>query len=134
MAVIGSDEWLDEVCRAVNASTTFRERARGWHQPVGLGFEDHGKAWWAMLHLDDGMCTGAEAVDHDTFAAAELRISGSVDRWLRLLTGGIDPLRCLMLQRLELVGDPLRTLKFLPAAKALLAAAVSVPVQTPANA
>lgn len=135
MAVIGSEQWLAAVRDAINASDVFRERAAGWDSPVGLAFRDaDGADRHVLLHLVDGACEQAEVVDAESFEAAEIRIAGPVDRWYRVLTGRMDPLRCLVLHRLELVGDPLRVVKFLPAAKALLAAAVTVDVQAPARA
>lgn len=126
MVALGTASWLSEIQDAINASDSFRDRASAWNEPLALGLDGANGSWFARLHLADGRCERVEVVDEEDFLDAKVRIRGPEDRWEQVLTARVDPLRCLLLHRLELVGDPLRTMKFLPAAKALLSACASV--------
>ena len=121
---LGDPAWLAAAAQAVDASEEYRRRAAGWRWPLGLGFVDAER--YAVLDLHDGHCAGARPVDRREFAQAPFRLSGSVEVWQRVLRGRTEPMRCILLHQLELAGDRLTALRYLPAAKAMLDAMATV--------
>lgn len=131
---LGTAAWLRSVADAINASETCRERAGGWRWPLGLGFldpTDGARDRYGVLDLHDGTCRGAVACDVAAFEQAPFRLSAPYDRWDRLLHGHMDPMRCMLLGDVQLDGDRLTALRYLPAAKALLDAMATVETDVP---
>lgn len=131
---LGTASWLRSVAAAINASDTYRDRAGGWCWPLGLGFldpVDDARARYGVLDLHDGTCRGAVACDRAGFERAPFRLSAPYDRWDQLLHGHLDAMRCILLGDVQLDGDRLTALRYLPAAKAMLDAMATVEADVP---
>lgn len=128
---LGSPAWLAAAARAVDASEEYRRAARGWRWPLGLAFLDTTDAHYGILDLHEGRCRGAHEVDRRGFEQAPFRLSADVAEWHRVLAGGADPMRCILLRDLEFAGERLTALRYLPAAKALLEAMGTVDTEVP---
>lgn len=123
---LGDPDWLAAVARAINASDAYRRAASRWRWPLGLGFLDPHAPRYAVLDLQDGHCRQARTVDRRAFDHAPFRLSADVGTWHRVLEGRTEPMRCILLEDLQLEGERLTALRFLPAAKALVEAMATV--------
>jgi putative sterol carrier protein len=134
--VLGTQPWLDAVREAINASEDYANAANDWDWPVGLAFRGEGDVPTRLCVLDlvAGVCRDATVADEATFAAAPFRISASLDRWLEVLEGRFEPMRALVLHRLQCEGDRLTLVRHMACAKALLEAVRTVEVEVPAPA
>ncbi len=126
MAELGTQAWLDDFC--ARANDDFSTAIEGWDWGVGLAFLADGDrpTRHAYLDIQAGTCVGAREVDEDTFAAAPIRISGTYERWDRVLQGDLDPMRALLLRKLRLSGDLTTLLQHHDAAAALIRCACRV--------
>lgn len=132
---LGTQPWLDAYREAINASESYARAGQGWRWPLGLGFlgDTSAATRFAVLDLHDGSCRSAQVVDEVAFEAAPFKISASYSRWEQVMEGVLEPMRALLLKRLDCGGDTLTVIRFLPAAKAMLEAARSVDTTIPAE-
>lgn len=135
---LGTPAWLAAAAQAVNASESYRRDGAGWRWPLGLAFvpdDDSTRepSRYALLDLHDGHCHGARPTDRRSFEQAPFRLAASYGSWRRVLQEGADPMRCILLKELDLQGDRLTALRYLPSAKALLDAISTVEVEPVAS-
>lgn len=131
---LGSREWLTAIRDAINGSEAFAQSGRGWSQPLGLRFVGDAEGpptRCVVLDLQAGRCEDARPVDEDTFDDLDDALSAPYDRWAKVLAHDLDLMRCIVLNRVQLRGDRITALRFLPAAKALLDACSSVDANAP---
>jgi putative sterol carrier protein len=131
---LGSREWLTSIRDAINGSEAFAQSGRGWSQPLGLRFVGEGEdlpTRCLVLDLRAGRCEDARLVDDAAFDDVEYALSAPYDRWAKVLAHDLDLMRCIVLNRVQLRGDRITALRFVPAAKALLDACSSVDASVP---
>ena len=128
-----SEEWVEAFAHAINRSESYREHAATWeHGPVALvvnaapelGWEEARGIW---LDLHRGRCRQARIVPKAGAEKAPFVIYGDYGQWRGLVEGKFDLLPALMRGRLKLKGDLKVIVKYIKAAKALIAAAQEVP-------
>jgi len=128
-----SQEWVEAFAQAINRSESYREYAATWeHGPVALvvnaapevGWEEDRGVW---LDLHRGRCRQARIVSRAEAEEAPFVIYGDYGQWRGLVEGKFDLLPALMRGRLKLKGDLKVIVKYVKAAKALIAAAQQVP-------
>jgi len=124
-----SQEWVEAFAQAINESEAYREHAATWeHGPVALvinaapelGWEETRSIW---LDLHRGRCRQARIVSRAEAEEAPFVIYGDYGQWRGLVEGKFDLLPALMRGRLKLKGDLKVIVKYVKAAKALIAAA-----------
>jgi putative sterol carrier protein len=128
-ADIATDEWLKAFKDEINDSSSFEEQGRRWDASLGLAFlpdEHDARSRYVVLELHDGRCGRAEFVPEGEYEKSSYRLSGPWDRWRQLTEGRLEPLKAIVLKRIDFGGDLLRMATFLPAAKALLECACRV--------
>ncbi|MDX1510675.1 MAG: SCP2 sterol-binding domain-containing protein [Nitriliruptorales bacterium] len=128
-AELATDDWLTAFQEAINESSTYHQAGERWDSRLGLAFladEQHDDNRYVVLELREGRCERAEFVTADEFERSTYRLAGPWTRWQQLANGRLEPLKAIVLKRIEVVGDLLRIAGFLPAAKALLECACSV--------
>lgn len=128
-ADLATKEWLNAFQDEINSSSSFEEAGGRWEAQLGLGFlpdEHDARTRYVVLNLHEGQCEKAEFADEETFEECPYRLSGPWDRWAQLAAGRLEPLKAIVLKRIELGGDLLRMAVHLPAAKALLECACRV--------
>jgi len=130
---LGSSEWLDAVRGAINESRDFADHGAAWDEPLGVAFvgDDDVLTRHVVLDLHEGSCESARLVDEAEFAEIEFSLSAPYARWTRVLSHDLDLMRCIVLNRVQLRGDRITALRFLPAAKALLDACSAVDARVP---
>ena len=128
-AELATDDWLTAFKEAINESSTYHQAGERWDSRLGLAFladDQHAGDRYVVLELRDGRCERAEFVSEEEFERSTFRLAGPWGRWQQLASGRLEPLKAIVLKRIEVVGDLLRIAGFLPAAKALLECACSV--------
>lgn len=127
---LGTPAWLAAVSRVLNDSEDYRRSASGWRWPLGLAFlpgDDPDRSpRYGILDLHEGHCTDARPTDRRGFEHAPFRLSATYRGWCHVLDEGADPMRCILVRELDLAGDRLTALRYLPAAKALLHAVATI--------
>lgn len=131
---LGTRDWVAAAEQAVNASAAYHRSGAGWRWPLGLAFlpdvpEDQ-PTRFAIMDLHDGRCRDAYPSGRRDFEQAPFRLAATYRSWRRVLQEGVDPMRCILLRELDMQGDRLTALRYLPAAKALLDAVGTVEVET----
>lgn len=131
---LGSPQWLAAVRDAINASDAFAVHGRDWNRPLGVAFvgEDAVPTRYVVLDLDEGRCRDVRQVDEATFEDLDFALAAPYGRWLKVLSHDLDLMRCIVLNRVQVRGDRITALRFLPAAKALLDACSAVEAKEPA--
>jgi len=118
---------------AINESRDFADHGAAWDEPLGVAFvgDDDVLTRHVVLDLHEGSCESARLVDEAEFAEIEFSLSAPYARWTRVLSHDLDLMRCIVLNRVQLRGDRITALRFLPAAKALLDACSAVDARVP---
>lgn len=131
---LGTEPWLRALQRRLNESDAYHRAAAGWRWPLGLGFLAEGDAptRLARLSISAGHCEEISLVDQDEFDEIPFALRGPYSSWARVAEGGIEPMKAIVLKRIEFRGDTLVAMKYLPAAKELLACACELDTEIPA--
>ena len=95
-----SREWAEEYCRLLDSSQRYRSSGRGWRYPILFKVTDTNQGF--TLYLDDGRCLGVEWYDDASSADAPVIISASLDEWIEVISGRINPLTAIMRRRLKI--------------------------------
>lgn len=133
---LGSPEWLASIRDAINDSEAFAQSGRSWSHLLGLRFVGDGEdlpTRCVVLDLRGGRCEDARLVDEGDFDDLPYALSAPYGRWARILAHDLDLMRCIVLNRVQLRGDRITALRFLPAAKALLDACSAVDASVPTS-
>lgn len=128
-AQLATDDWLVALKDEINRSSDYHQAGGRWESSLGLAFlsdEHDDRDAYVVLDLRDGRCEHAALVSEEEYRESTYRLAGSWERWLQLAGGRLEPLKAIILKRLEFGGDLLRMAGFLPAAKALLECACRV--------
>lgn len=124
-----TEAWAARLCGEINASEPYAAAARGWRWPIALTVEGEGHL---LLDLREGRCHSARVVDTAAARSAPYEITASRDTWLEALEGRLDPAGAVLARRIRLRGDTMVVMRFLPAARELLACArrVGLPAES----
>lgn len=133
--VFPSEPWATAYCAAINGNDTYREAGAAWtHGPVAivcraepnLGLTDDVGIW---LDLHEGACRTVRLVDSTEAARAPFCITGTYVNWKAVIRGELEPIKGILLGRLELIGDLATVVRFIGAAQAMVASAGRVPTR-----
>ncbi len=122
---VGTEAWARALRDAANVHPLLRELCAGFTATVGLGFledESH-PTRRVVVEVADGVIDDVRPVAEDEFDRAEVRLSGTCEAWETVLGGLTEPLRALVLRRIDTQGDRLVLLRAMPTMKALIEAA-----------
>jgi putative sterol carrier protein len=128
-AQLATDDWLVALKEEINRSSDYHQAGGRWDSSLGMAFladEHDDRDAYVVLDLREGRCERAAFVSEDQYRQSTYRLAGPWDRWHQLCGGRLEPLKAIILKRLEFGGDLLRMAGFLPAAKALLDCACRV--------
>lgn len=122
---VGTQPWAEALRNAANAQPLLRELSAGFTSTIGLGFlqDEHHPTRRVVVHVDRGVVASVQVVDEAAFAEAAVRLTATCEAWQGILDGLVEPLRALILHRIQTDGDRLVLLRGLPTAKALIEAA-----------
>lgn len=134
-----SEAWAQAFVEAVARSEHYRRAAKDWHHgSVALVVRPDsgsGAVVGVFLDLDGGMCYGGRFVEgEEAMQCADYVIGASLDRWLAILRGELDPTRAMLGGKLKLHRGSLPTIiRFVQASSALVQVAAQVPIASSAQ-
>ena len=118
-----SPEWTAELCQAINSSRTYASAAKKWEGDIVLVIEEQAGVYLDLWH---GQCRGAKYLDNPTEMDAAFKITATMEQWVQILQGEMDPIQGLMKRRLKLDGNLVIILKNIKAAQELVACAAGI--------
>ncbi|MCS6816567.1 MAG: SCP2 sterol-binding domain-containing protein [Blastocatellia bacterium] len=125
-----SAEWAQALREAINASPAYREAAADWEAgPIGFVVRAGEEKTYLWLDLHRGECRAAELVSPAEGERAPFLISAEYEDWKQILRGQLDPVRAIWMGRLKVRGDLSLLLRYMQAARELLACAARVPTR-----
>ncbi len=122
---------MDELQRAINDSTIYREAGRTWQWPLAL-ILDAGPALGysvdaaVVLELGDGRCVRADLMSSASVDVPFI-IRGSYAVWKRVVQGTLDPIAAIVQGKLRLKGNLGTVIRHVTEAQALVQCAQAVP-------
>ena len=124
-----SPEWAREYCEELNKSESYARAAKGWVWPILFVVRD-GERRGFLLRLNNGKCEGVEWYDNPDEADAPYVLEATLDDWLRIIRGEINPLTAIMRRKLVLAkGSYSMILRYPIAALEMVKAAQRVPIE-----
>jgi putative sterol carrier protein len=125
-----SAEWAQAFREQINASAAYRESAADWHGgAICFVIRAGGEKTYLWLDLHCGECRAAELVAPQRGEQASFLISAEYEGWKRILRGELDPVRAIWTGTVTVRGDLSFLLRYMRAARELLACAVRVPTR-----
>jgi len=135
MVQFGTQEWLDEYRRRINASPAYRAAAATWEGAVAYLFEaEEGRSprtLCAIIDLWRGDCRSARIGTPEEAAKAPFLIRAPYSRWKQILRGELEPIKGMMQGKLLLRGDPRAIVRHLRASHELVTIAADIPTEFP---
>jgi putative sterol carrier protein len=130
-----SPEWAAELQRQIDRSERYRVAGAGWiHGPVAFVVKADPQAGvpedigvWLDLH--QGRCRDARVVGRAEAERAPFCIAGEYPRWKAVLRSELDPIKAMMQKKLELKGQMTLIVRYVNAAKELVACAAGIPTR-----
>ncbi len=122
---VGTQRWAEALRDAANVHPLLRDLAAGFSSTIGLAFleDDDHPTRQVIVHVESGTVTAVVPVGADEFLSAAVRLSATCAIWEGVLAGLTEPLRAIVLRRLQVDGNRLVLVRGLPTAKALIEAA-----------
>ncbi len=124
-----SREWAEEYCRVLASSEGYRRAARGWKWPILFKVKTAEGVKGFILYLEDGDCKGVEWFEDAGEADAPFILSATLEDWLDVISGRVNPLTAIMRRKLVLEkGEYSKILRYPIAALEMVRAAQTVGV------
>jgi len=125
-----SAEWAQAFREQINASAAYRESAADWQGgPICFVIRAGEEKMYLWLDLHQGECRAAELVAPHQGEQASFLISAEYEAWKRILQGQLDPVQAIWMGKVKVRGDLSLLLRYMRAARELLACAVRVPTR-----
>ena len=139
MAAFATQEWLEQLQAALNASEAYREAAATWEGEVAFAFEREPDRGWpetvhAVLDLRSGECRKARVSSEQEAEGAPFVLRAPYSRWKQVLEKELDPIKGMMQGKLRLKGDLPTVVRYVKAANELVNVASEVPTDFPGEA
>lgn len=125
----GSDAWAQAMCRALNASPTYREAAATWEGDfyfICNPGPDVPEAVTIYFDLWRGACRAACVVADPAGRTPAFELSGDLDSWKKVLDGTLDPIKGIITRQLKLKGNMVKVLQAPRAAMEMVKCATMV--------
>lgn len=132
----GSEEWLLEYQRRINASDAYRQAAATWEGAVAFVFEAEPDKQWpetraAVLDLWHGECRDVREADEAEAGEAPFLIRAPYSRWKQIIRKELDPIKGMMQGKLRLKGDLPTIVRYVKASNELVNIAAEIPTKFP---
>lgn len=120
-----SQAWADAFKNEINGSGAYASAAKNWE---GDFFFIIDGATQSGLYVDlwHGVCRGIDYVTDFSGHTPEFKISGTYDKWQRVIEGKQDPVQALVTRTLKLDGNLVKIMKNVKAAQELVRCATKV--------
>jgi putative sterol carrier protein len=124
-----SDEWIKELGRQLNASTTYEKSAMNWEGDFIFIIDPAPgeEARYLYLDLYHGKSPSAEALENLEEKKAAYIISAPASIWRKVIEGKLDPIQGMMTRQLKLKGDMMQVMRYPKAAKEIVSCCALVP-------
>jgi len=123
-----SKEWAEAYCEELNRSESYARSAKGWVWPILFVVKNGGKKGF-ILKLNNGKCEGVEWYDDASQADAPYVLEATLQDWLDIIQGKVNPLSAIMRRKLVLAKGSYSTIMRYPiAALEMVKAAQRVPI------
>jgi len=123
-----SKEWAEAYCEELNRSESYARSAKGWVWPI-LFVVKNGEKKGFILKLNNGKCEGVEWYDDASQADAPYVLEATLQDWLDIIKGKVNPLSAIMRRKLVLAKGSYSTIMRYPiAALEMVKAAQRVPI------
>ncbi len=124
-----SKEWAEAYCKELNRSESYARSARGWVWPILFVVKNGGKKGF-VLKLNNGKCEGVEWYDDASKADAPYVLEATLQDWLDIIQGKVNPLSAIMRRKLVLAkGSYSIIMRYPIAALEMVKAAQRVPIE-----
>ena len=118
-----SAEWTEQFHDRINSSDAYANAAKKWEGDIVFVIEGLAGIYLDLWH---GECREAEYLDDPNSRDAEFKISASLDKWKRILTGKLDPIQGMVTRQIKLDGNLVKIMKNVKAAQELVRCATQV--------
>lgn len=134
MYEFGSEEWVQALKDAINASEAYAEAAKTWEGDFYFIVEPGGPVTQEIIMYMDlwhGKCRDAcICVDRSAKQPAFV-ISAPIAVWRKIIDKKLDPIQGMMTRQVKLQGDMVKIMKAVKAAKELVECTTRVPTKFP---
>ncbi len=130
MAILGSDEWVQQFSQAINSSPAYAAAASNWEGDFYIIIEQGGpllKEIVIYLDLWHGSCREAFVAADRSVKDPEFIISAPEAVWRKVIDKKLDPIQGMMTRQLHLKGNMVKIMKAVKAAKELVECVTQVP-------
>jgi len=134
MYKFGTEEWVEALKEAINASPGYAEAAKTWEGDFYFIVEPGGPVEEEIVMYMDlwhGNCRDACTCQDRTTKAPAFVISASMPVWRKIIDKKLDPIQGMMTRQVKLQGDMVKIMKAVKAAKELVECTTRVPTEFP---
>lgn len=127
--LFGSADWLDEMANGINNSEAYAAAAATWEGdicfvcPAGDGQPSD---IFMYLDLQHGKCLSHEVVDSAEKHGPEFKLIAPLPTWQQILSGSLDPVKAIMLRKIQLTGPMTKIMRNAKAAVELVNCAAAI--------
>ena len=124
MAILfASQEWLNELKKALETSQAYKEAAKNWEGDIYFIVEpDASYKQRNIMYLDlwHGECREASVITDENEKSPKYRILGPFTNWKQILNKEVDPVQSMMTGKIKVKGDMAQIMKMPRAAVELV--------------
>jgi len=134
MIRFASEEWVQALKEAINASEGYAEAAKTWEGDFYFIVDPGGPIAQEMVMYVDlwhGKCRDACLCTDRTAKKPAFVINAALPAWRKVIDKKLDPIQGMMTRQLKLQGDMVKIMKAVKAAKELVDCTTRVPTEFP---
>jgi len=131
MAKFGSKEWLESYVKTLNTNKAYEEAAKTWEGDFlfivwadkEAGIKEEIVMWMDLWH---GKCRGYEMLSNRGARETAFIYEGTWANWKEIIEGRLDPIKALLIRKMQLTGDRPMVMRYTRAAKELVRTAQQI--------
>ena len=134
MIKFGTEEWVQALKDAINASEGYAEAAKTWEGDFYFIVDPGGPVAEEMVMYVDlwhGKCREACLCKDRNAKKPAFVINAGLPAWRKVIDKKLDPIQGMMTRQLKLQGDMVKIMKAVKAAKELVECTTRVPTEFP---
>lgn len=134
MIKFATEEWVQALKEAINASEGYAEAAKTWEGDFYFIVDPGGpieKEIIMYVDLWHGKCREAYLVADRSAKSPAFVINAPLSVWRKVIDKKLDPIQGMMTRQLKLQGDMVKIMKAVKAAKELVECTTRVPTEFP---
>jgi len=134
MIKFGSEEWVQALKDAINASEGYADAAKTWEGDFYFIVDPGGpieKEIVMYMDLWHGKCRNAFLAKNRAEKKPAFVINAGLPAWRKVIDKKLDPIQGMMTRQLKLQGDMVKIMKAVKASKELVECTTRVPTEFP---